>query len=307
MMYSPFLYARAKARGKTILKIKDYEKMLDLTPGEILVRLQDIDPIYKKLIETHSIYFSSYELVDFISRHAPPQEVGEFYSMVNCISSDTHIKGVFKALLMRFLINNIRIYFIGEIESMKFDDLVPWMHDIKPLTIEQMRYFYDRGLPYQLLKKAKLPISVIDRIIKASKQNKLGEIFFTLYEYYLKLLDVYPSEITSLLKRIELNSLIIKARYLGIDDVRLNKTLSNYNAFIMKGKNVFKENNDCCLFHIEAKNFIYYYKRKVNRVDAVIAYLLIKELQATNLRLILKHKGLGLSREEVLQRLAVIR
>lgn len=308
MMHTPFLYTRAKARGKTILKRKDYEKMLELSPGEILVMLQDKDPLYKKLIKSYSIYFSSYQLVDFISRHAPPQEVGEFYQMLKFIKANKTIRGVFKALWIRFLTNNIRIYFIGEIEKMNFEEIIPWLHNIKPLTVEVMRYYYDRSLPYQMLKKAKLPRTVIENIIKASKQRKLGEISFILYKYYLNLLKNYPSEITDILKKIEFRSLFIKAQQLGLEEEKVLDLIKDVNGNAIKEiKQKDMLSRDCCLLHTEAKDFLYYYKRKINSIDAVIAYLLIKELQAMNIRIVLKHEALGLSKDEVMQRLTVIR
>ncbi len=307
-MQTPFLYTRAKSRGKTILRRKDYEKMLELSPGEMLVLLQDRDPLYKKLIESYSIYFSSYQLVDFISRHAPPQEVGEFHQMLRFIKTDNLVKGVFKALWTRYLINNIRVYFIGDVEKMNFEELIPWLYDTKPLNVDAMRYYYDRSLPYRMLKKAKLPKHVIDSIIDASKEGMLGEISFILYKYYLTLLVNYPSEITNILKRIEFNSLLLKIRHLGLSEEQVMNLFKDVDGELIKELKSKRDIHEgCCLIHSEAKDFLYHYKRKVNSIDAVIAYLLIKELQAINLRIVLKYKALGLTKEEAIRRLTFIR
>ncbi|NPA38507.1 MAG: hypothetical protein GXN99_01785 [Candidatus Nanohaloarchaeota archaeon] len=311
MMKHPFLYTRAKSRGKTIFTKEEYKKMIGLSAGEILVKMQHKDPIYKKMIESFSVYFSSDELLDYITRHAPPREVGEFYQMLKFVNRNDEIEGVFKALWYRFLNNDIRIFFIGMLENMEFEDLSLWMHGLKPLTLERLRYYYDKGLPYLMLKKAGLPKSVIDEIIDASKRNEIGRISFALYRYYMKMLAQYPVSIAKILADMEIRSLIIKANLLHLSEEKVKELLKDISKSYAKKFDVkaFKveEGKGCCMLHTEAKDFLKYYKSKVNDVEAVIAYLLIKEIQSINLRLLAKHKALGLSEDEVLSRLIAIR
>jgi len=323
----PYTYARVSAMKSKLLKRGDYDKLQKLSVGEIIKYLSENE--YKKEIDKYAVTKNGVDLIEF----ALIENTSNTYLKLKRIS-ESKISTLIDTYLIRNDIHNIKTIIRGIMLGKPADDI----RELLISATKNQELFFENLLKSDSVEKVIDKLGFLDKV-KANKaladykdskclvhiENLLDQYMY--FEMQKSAEEINHRRIEGFLRAEIKNAnlkTILKFKKAGKDNQEIlsllikpkRKTLSlvekSYDDIIKSLQKKNKEITEDLLVteaQVDKESLVKIGKllhQKPLSADIILGYLLAKEIEMRNLRLIIKAKEFNLDDEFVENQLVVV-